>query len=190
MVESQIAPGFLVASPQLKDPNFENTVILMLEHDDEEGALGLVINRKANVELDTVLSEMRLDIPNVVVDIDKHPPLLCGGPVSPERGWILHTPDWSGPETRPVSEGLSVTSSLDILQSIIAGDGPRKYRFYLGYSGWGPHQLVGEIKTGAWINVPYSVDLVFDVPLEKMWMTSFDRLGIDPIKLVAIVGDA
>ncbi|MCP4712045.1 MAG: YqgE/AlgH family protein [Planctomycetes bacterium] len=189
-MDDAIAPGFIVASTQLKDPNFENTVVFMLEHNDEEGALGLVINRKSNVELDTVLSEMRLEIPDVIINIDEHPPLLCGGPVSPERGWILHTTDWSGPETRPVVEDLSVTSSLDILKAIISGTGPKKYRFCLGYAGWGPHQLIGEIKTGAWINVPCSADLVFDTPLDKIWTTSLERLGIDPAKLVAMVGDA
>jgi len=190
MVESKIAPGFLVASPQLKDPNFANTVVLMLEHDDEEGALGLVINREANVKLETVLGELKLDIPNVVVDLSKHPPLGSGGPVSPERGWILHTPDWCGPETRIIGEGLSVTSSIDILSAIVSGIGPQKYRFFLGYAGWGPHQLVGEIKAGAWINVPFYVDLVFDVPLDKIWSISLSRLGIDPVRLVATVGDA
>ncbi len=190
MVESKIAPGFLVAAPQLKDPNFESSVILMIEHEDEEGALGLIINRTASVDLATVLSEMRLDVPHMVVDIKQHPPLLSGGPVSPERGWILHTPDWSGPETSSVSEDLSVTSSVDILHAIVSGAGPTKYRFYLGYSGWGPHQLVGEIKAGAWINVPYAADLIFDVPLEDIWSLSLSRLGIDPAKLVATVGDA
>ena len=83
-----------------------------------------------------------------------------------------------------------MTSSVDILSAIVGGKGPSKYRFYLGYSGWGPHQLVGEIKAGAWINVPYSVDLVFDVPLKDIWNSSLSRLGIDPSKLVATVGDA
>jgi len=190
MTESKIAPGFLVAAPQLGDPNFESAVILMVEHEDESGALGLVINRKATVDLATVIGELDLKVPDVVVDINDHPPLLCGGPVSPERGWILHTPDWSGPETLNVSDDLSMTSSLDVLGAVVAGKGPSKYRLYLGYSGWGPHQLVGEIKSGAWITVPLSSDLVFDVPLEEIWATTLRRLGIDPTQLVATVGDA
>lgn len=190
MSEFKIAPGFLVAAPQLKDPNFESSVILMLEHDDEEGALGVVINRTANVTLEAVIGEMQLEIPNVVIDLDKHPPVLYGGPVSPERGWILHTPDWKGPETSEVDENLYVTSSIDVLNAIIAGQGPKKYRFYLGYSGWGPHQLVGEIKSGAWINVPFAADLVFDVPLKKIWAATLSRLGIHPSQLASTVGDA
>lgn len=189
MSESKIAPGFLVAAPQLKDPNFVNTVILMIEHENDEGSLGLVINRKAPVSLVTVLSEMKLDTP-IKADIDKHSPLLTGGPVSPERGWILHTPDWTGPETNQIEKGLSITSSIDILNSIIAGTGPEKYRFCLGYSGWGPEQLIAEIKTGAWITVPFFVDLIFDVPHDEIWTSALSRLGIDPNKLVATVGDA
>jgi putative transcriptional regulator len=189
MVESQIAPGFLVAAPQLKDPNFEKSVILMLEHQDDEGSLGLIINRSAPVAFDAVIGEMKFDNP-VVIEVAEQPPLLCGGPVSPERGWILHTPNWNGPQTRVVREDLSVTSSIDILDAIVSKTGPEKYRFCLGYSGWGPHQLIGEIKSGAWINVPFCVDLVFTDALENIWDNALARLGIDPAKLVNTVGDA
>jgi putative transcriptional regulator len=190
MMETRIAPGFLVASPQLKDPNFDNSVIFMIEHIDDEGSLGLVINREAKLRLATVLCEMNLEVKQFDVDFDDHPPLLIGGPVSPERGWVIHTPDWTCPETRPVGEEICVTSSLDILKAVMAGTGPLKYRFCLGYAGWGPHQLVEEIKAGAWINVPFSADLVFDVPLNRIWAASLRRLGIDPTQLVAAIGDA
>ena len=189
MSDSQIAPGYLVAAPHLKDPHFESTVILMLEHDDDEGSLGLVINRHAAVKLDIVLGEMKIATPDAL-DLKDHPPLLYGGPVSPERGWIVHTPDWSGPGTRAVDEGLSVTASRDILDAIASGTGPEKYRFYLGYSGWGPHQLIEEIKSGAWINVPFFVDLIFETPIDAMWTTALGRLGINPAQLVNTVGDA
>lgn len=189
MSDTRIAPGFLVAAPHLRDPYFAGAVVLMVEHDDEEGALGLVVNRRAAIDLATVLVELKLAASGAVSLAD-HPPLLYGGPVSPERGWILHTPDWGGPETRAVAEGLSLTSSLDVLQAVVAGRGPAKYRFCLGYAGWGPHQLVGEIKTGAWITVPLAVDLLFDVPLDEIWRSALDRLGIDPSQLVSMVGDA
>ncbi len=189
MEEINLVPGFLVAAPHLRDPNFENTVVLMLEHQDDEGSLGLVINRAAKVDLATVLSEMKLQV-DVPLDINQHPPLLYGGPVSPERGWILHTPDWQGADTRRVTDELAVTSSLDVLEAITNGRGPEKYRFCLGYTGWGPHQLIGEIKSGAWINAPFSVDLVFDIALDQCWYPPLERLGIDPRQLVPIVGDA
>jgi putative transcriptional regulator len=189
MTESKIAPGFLVAAPQLKDPHFESTVILMLDHDDAEGALGLIINRPAAVKLDVVLGQMQIETPDLV-NLRHHPPLLFGGPVSPERGWILHTPDWSGPGTRVVEEGLSVTASRDVLEAIASETGPARYRFCLGYAGWGPHQLVGEIKTGAWITVPFFVELIFDTPFDSIWAAALARLGINPANLVGIMGDA
>ena len=189
MAETKIVPGFLVAAPQLRDPNFESTVILMLEHDDEEGSMGLVINRPASVKLDLVLAEMKVKTPKLL-DLKSHPPLLYGGPVSPERGWILHTPDWSGTATNAVDEGLSLTVSMDVLDAIAAGAGPDKYRFCLGYSGWGPHQLIEEIKAGAWINVPFQLDLVFDTPMDAIWTSALSLLGINPSQLVSTVGDA
>ncbi len=189
MNETKIAPGFLVAAPQLRDPHFENTVILMLDHDDAEGALGLIINRPASVKLEAVLEQMQISTPDPL-DLCTHPPLLYGGPVSPERGWVLHTPDWSGPGTRLVDEGLSVTASRDILEAIASQTGPERYRFCLGYAGWGPHQLVGEIKNGAWITVPFCVELVFDTPLDSIWHAALMRLGINPANLVGMIGDA
>lgn len=151
--------------------------------------MGLVINRPASVKLDLVLAEMKVKTPQLL-DLKSHPPLLYGGPVSPERGWILHTPDWSGIATRAVDEGLSITVSMDILDAIAAGNGPEKYRFCLGYSGWGPHQLVEEMKSGAWINVPFQLDLVFDTQMDAIWTSALALLGIDPSKLVSMVGDA
>lgn len=189
MVETKLIPGLLVAAPHLKDPNFINTVVLMLEHENDEGSLGLIINRTANVDLATVLSEMKLDVPQPL-NISEHPPLLCGGPVSPERGWIVHTADWTGDDTKKITGEICVTSSLDILEAIAAAKGPKKYRFCLGYAGWGPEQLVDEIKAGAWINAPLSMDLVFDVAIQDCWRVVLQRLGIDPNQLVPIVGDA
>ena len=189
MNESKIAPGFLVAAPQLKDPHFSGAVVLMLEHDDEEGALGLIINRPAAVNLELVLEEMQISTPDPM-NLRDHPPLLYGGPVSPERGWILHTPDWTGPGTKLVAETLSVTASRDILEDIAADRGPDRYRFCLGYAGWGPHQLVEEIKSGAWINVPFDVALIFDTPQPDIWSAALMYLGINPANLAALTGDA
>jgi putative transcriptional regulator len=189
MVETRIAPGFLVAAPQLRDPNFEGAVVLMIEHANDEGSLGLIINREASVDLSMIVREMKLDIPEPA-ELPEDSPVLCGGPVALERGWVLHSPDWSGPHTRHVDESLSVTSSLDVLQAIVAGRGPQKYRFFLGYSGWGPDQLVEEIKAGSWINVPFCVDLIFDTPLAEIWSEALSRLGIHPVQLAPTVGDA
>jgi putative transcriptional regulator len=189
IMETVIAPGFLVAAPQLKDPNFDNTVILMVEHDDDEGSLGLVINRASKISLGTVLQEMKVEVPGAV-DLSDHRPVLYGGPVSPELGWIVHTPEWRSRDTKLIADAVGVTASLEVLKAIARGRGPQSYLFCLGYAGWGPGQLVDEIKTGSWFNVPLGPDLIFEVPLEERWANALSRLGIDPFSVVPIVGDA
>jgi putative transcriptional regulator len=188
-MDSRIAPGFLVAAPQLTDPHFARTVVFMIEHVDDEGSLGLVINRPAEIDLATVLVSTKLE-DGAELSLGDHPPVCYGGPVSPELGWILHTPDWQGDDTKVIEEAIGVTASLDVLEAITRGEGPASYLFCLGYAGWGPHQLVGEIKSGAWINVPFDAGLVFDVPLEERWAAALAKLGIDPSALAPTVGDA
>jgi putative transcriptional regulator len=188
-METVIAPGFLVAAPQLKDPNFDGTVIFMIEHDDTEGSLGLVINRATELRLARVLSEMSLPVPEGS-DLDRGRPVLYGGPVSPELGWIVHTPDWNSSATKTIAGAVGVTASLEVLKAIASGKGPRSYVFCLGYAGWGPGQLVDEIKEGSWFNVPFGADLIFDVPLDERWNNALARLGIDPLSLAPMVGDA
>lgn len=188
-METVIAPGFLVAAPQLKDPNFENTVVLMIEHDDDEGSLGLVINRESGLSLGRVMTEMKLPLAGSV-DPEGAQRVYYGGPVSPELGWIVHTTDWQGQGTRLVRGEVAVSASIEVLRAIAKGQGPRKFMFCLGYAGWGPGQLVEEIKTGAWFNVPFETELIFEVALEEKWSAALGRLGIDPLALVPMVGDA
>lgn len=188
-METVIAPGFLVAAPNLRDPNFDGTVVFMVEHDDEEGSLGLVINRESELTLERVLGQMKLQVPATgIVNGEKR--VHYGGPVSPELGWIVHTPEWRGQGTLLVGEAVAVSASLEVLKAIAAGDGPREFLFCLGYAGWGPGQLVEEIKTGSWFNVPFESALIFEVAVEQRWHTAIERLGIDPLAIVPTVGDA
>ena len=187
-MESTIAPGFLAAAPHMRDPFFEKTLVFMMEHSDE-GSIGLIINQPSNIDLATVLCEMELFLENPI-EVAAHPPILMGGPVAPQLGWILHSSEWCGPETRVFEDNIAVTASREILQDISAGRGPERYLFCLGYAGWGPGQLVAEIKTGAWINVPCSHVLVLVVPIEDKWRSAITSLGIDPSNIVSIVGDA
>lgn len=188
-METAIAPGFLVAAPQLDDPNFDRTVVLMIEHDEAEGSFGLVINRIAEVDLAAVLGAMRVQLDRPV-DIARHPPVLAGGPVSPELGWIVHTADWSGAATKPLAAGVAVTASAEILRAVSGGEGPREYVLCLGYAGWAPGQLAAEIRSGSWITVPFEDELVFRVPHAARWETALSRLGIDPSSIAPGTGDA
>ena len=188
-MESAIAPGFLVAAPHMRDPNFERSVVLMIEHDDQQGSFGLIVNREAEIDLSAVLGAMRVPL-DAPVDIARHPPILAGGPVSPELGWIVHSAAWSRPETKRITSDVAVTASVEILKAISRGDGPREYALFLGYAGWGPGQLIAEIRTGAWITVPFERDLVFSVPFAARWVTALERLGIDPRNIAPVIGDA
>jgi putative transcriptional regulator len=183
-----LAPGFLVAAPQLRDPNFARTVVLVLEHDDDEGSLGLVVNRTAEMALERILEILGLERsgPELVED----PAVMYGGPVATEFGWILHTADWQGDHTRAVGDGVCVTASLEILRDIVGGRGPARWLLCLGYSGWGPGQLLSELKDGSWITVPFAADLIFDVELDRRWDQALARLGIDPFAIAPVVGDA
>ena len=187
-METAIAPGFLAAAPHMRDPFFEKTVVFMMEHNDE-GSIGLIINQPSNIDLATVLSEMELFLEKPV-EVAAHPPILMGGPVAPQLGWILHSSEWQRPETRVFEDTIAVTASREILKDISEGRGPERYLFCLGYAGWGPGQLISEIKTGAWINVPCNHELIFDVPIEDKWRNAITSLGIDPINIVPIIGDA
>ncbi len=184
-----LAPGFLIAAPMLRDPNFDRTVVFMVGHDDEEGSLGLVINRESEMTLERVLTQMKLQVPAAGFLAGERR-VHYGGPVSPELGWIVHTPDWRGQGTRLVGDAVAVTASLEVLRAIASGEGPREFVFCLGYAGWGPGQLIEEIKTGSWFNVPFESALIFEVAIDEQWRTAIERLGIDPMAVAPIVGDA
>jgi putative transcriptional regulator len=188
-MDSTIAPGFLVAAPHLRDPHFDRSVVLMLEHDEAEGSFGLIVNRVAEIDLAGVLAAMQvaLDKP---VDVARHPKVLAGGPVSPELGWIVHSAEWANDATQALAAGVAVTASVDLLKELAAGGGPREYVLCLGYAGWAPGQLVAEMRTGAWITVPFERALLFEVPHERRWDTALARLGIDPCNIAPSTGDA
>ncbi|MBN2531124.1 MAG: YqgE/AlgH family protein [Deltaproteobacteria bacterium] len=173
-----MAPGFLVASPQLKDPFFSRTVIFLLEHEHSEGTFGIILNKTVDIPMNDVFLELGIS-PCEEALFKEFPPVLEGGPVTPELGWLIHSPDWKSEKTRIFGGEVGVTASLEILEDIAAGKGPKQFLFCLGYSGWGPKQLMEEIQSGSWLHVPFSSDLFFDVSREKLWEIAFSKLGID-----------
>jgi putative transcriptional regulator len=158
--------------PQLQDPNFVRSVVLLCEHQ-EEGAMGLVINRPT----DTLASNIvQLDPP---VRRDNGLEVWVGGPVDPSRGWILLAEETS--EGIEVSPGLYLSASRDVLRRAIETVELREHcRFLVGYAGWGPKQLDRELAASAWLTVPVELDLLFRTPSEQMWEVAIRRLGIDP----------
>ncbi len=180
--DSGLAPGFLVASPTLNDPNFDGSLVLMAQHS-ADGALGFVVNRPAPVRCGDVLQAVDPDLRMVARAMGRDAaPVLLGGPVQPERLWILWRPGVveAGEEELRVGQGLAVGGSRDLLDSVVRNDDAGPFLLILGYAGWAPMQVEGEVAQGAWIPLDLSEDLVFDVPHEERWNQAVRRLGLEP----------
>jgi putative transcriptional regulator len=181
-VAPSLAPSLLLSMPQLIDPNFNRTVVLLCKHSDE-GAFGLVLNRPL---VTTGRVVVNLD-PPVTPDHDLQ--VWIGGPVDPERSWILVGEDHEGSRGSPqnddgrgmaVSEGLYLSTSPDLLRRMLEPQPPPRARLLIGYSGWGPGQLEAELHASAWLMSDVDRDLVFNTPPERMWEAAIRRLGADP----------
>jgi putative transcriptional regulator len=172
-----VAGQLLVASPAMGDPRFARTVICMLTHDGD-GAMGLVVNRAfGQGPLSALLNGFGVD--DVEPDLDEEPVRLhYGGPVERGRGFVLHSTDYRGPSTRPVGEGLAVSSGRDVLDAVAAGEGPAHRVFLLGYAGWGPGQLEGEMAREDWLTAPAEPSLVFARDLDAVWEAAMALAGL------------
>ena len=176
MIETTyLTSHFLIAMPAMGDPNFSRTVTYMCQHT-EEGALGIVINRPMNMQLGEIMLQMEISVRDEAVN---KIPVYGGGPVQPERGFIIHTPIGQWDSSLTVSEGIALTTSRDILESIAAGEGPERFLVALGYAGWGEGQLEREIIENAWLNAPAENSILFDLPAEKRWKSAAGQMGID-----------
>ena len=172
----RLAPGLLVAVPQLLDPNFRQSVVLLFEQNDE-GALGLVVNRDSPLLLRDLCLEQDIDYAG---EPDKR--VRRGGPVQPEHGLVLYGDDYADPEGQPVAGGLHLSASRGTLSRLCRL--PRgRFHCYSGYAGWGPGQLEREITEGSWILAPVDPILVLDRPPETIWSACLQSLGIDPAAL-------
>jgi putative transcriptional regulator len=173
------APVLIIAMPQLMDPNFHRTVVMLVEKSDE-GAFGVVINRAGEAKVGDICSGL-----NVGWGGDAAALALYGGPVGTEQGFLLHgpVPDDLDVSSREVSPGVRIASDLDTFRKLCVRP-PTDFRILLGYAGWGPGQLENEMRDGAWLTVGVESDIVFRTPLEDMWEHTVRRLGIDPAMLV------
>ncbi|MFN2309136.1 MAG: YqgE/AlgH family protein [Gammaproteobacteria bacterium] len=165
---------FLIAMPNLADPNFFHTVTYICEHD-ADGAMGIVINRPLDLHLTDILTHMDLQAGPESAQL----PVFQGGPVQTERGFVLHEPLGAWEATLPVGGQIGVTASQDVLAAIAAGQGPRRVLIVLGYAGWGAGQLEREMAENAWLSGPASAEVLFDTPVEKRWAAAAALLGVD-----------
>jgi putative transcriptional regulator len=177
----------LIALPGMSDPRFAKSVIFMCAHS-AEGAMGIVINRPIEgLGFREMARKLDLDVTATTPDF----PVLSGGPVEPGRGFVLHSGDYkSDQSTLAVSGNVSLTATLDILRAMVEGQGPQHAIFALGYSGWGPGQIEGEIQMNGWLHCDADETILFDTAIETRWNAALRKLGIDSSGLSAHAGRA
>lgn len=175
--------------PSLQDSFFERAVIYICEHDNK-GAMGLVINQPFNLPISQILQQMDIQTDNLTYPTQLNSPILIGGPVSPERGFILHTPQPFWSDSYSITDELMLTTSRDILSAIGGSQSPSKFLVALGYAGWGRHQLEQEIADNTWLTIPATNDILFDTPIEDRWQQTSKHLGFDVWQLSSQMGHA
>jgi len=189
---SYFANQLLLAMPGMLDDNFAGSVIYLLEHTDK-GAMGLVVNRPTELVLSTLFEKIELKL-EIAPLLDQ--PVYYGGPVQVERGFVLHPSDpfEKYSSSLIITDGLSMTTSKDILEAVAKGAGPQKFIMTLGYAGWGAGQLEEEISLNGWINVPLPTSemntIIFDTPYAQRYQKAMQILGFDPSSLSGEVGHA
>jgi putative transcriptional regulator len=186
MEHTSLTNHFLIAMPGLQDPNFEKSVTYICEHT-EDGAMGIVINQPLNIPVREILDQ--LDIADIAPEVSDAP-IYLGGPVNGERGFVLHESSTEWDSTLSVDNGISVTTSRDILESIASGKGPKKTLIALGYAGWASGQLEEELADNAWLAVPADKAIIFDLPAEDRWDAAAADLGVDLSLLTSDTGHA
>lgn len=186
----ELTPGslrdhFLIAMPGLNDSSFAHTVTYICEHSDK-GAMGVVINAATPMLLKEIFSQMDLD------DLSDQGDqiVMSGGPVQPERGFVLHSNEAKWQSTLEISPDVSLTASRDIITALAEGRGPKQCLIALGYAGWGEGQLEAEIAANSWLTVPADKNIIFNTPLEERWAAAALALGIDVNLISSTAGHA
>ena len=186
---------FLIAMPGLEDDTFAKSVVYLCEHS-ERGALGLVINKPSDINLQSLLQKVDLDLRR---DDLTDTPVFQGGPVQTERGFVLHDPmqaDSGNPEesgyasTLSIPGGLEMTTSKDVLEALSTGAGPRRVLVTLGYASWGEGQLESEIAENTWLTVGADPSVIFDTPVGQRWDRALGLLGLQAWMLSPDAGHA
>jgi len=177
---------FLIAMPGLRDPNFARSLTYICEHG-EHGAMGIVVNRPTELRLGDILEQMDIQITDPTAELE---PVYSGGPVQPDRGFVLHTGGNRWASTLRITPQIYLTTSRDILEAIAAGEGPERMLIALGYAGWGGGQLESEMLANAWLSGPADLDIVFQRPVDQRWYAAAQRLGVDMHLMTASAGHA
>lgn len=180
------ANQLLIALPTLSDPGFARTVALICHHDDG-GAMGVVVNRASDYTLGEVLLQMDIACDDPALLEQR---VLAGGPVHPERGFVVHDGARGWDSSMAVADGLWVTTSRDILEAIAAGQGPDQATVALGCAGWGAGQLEYELTENSWLTAPVLPQILFSLPLDQRWQAAACGIGVDLMRMAGHVGHA
>lgn len=186
-VYTSLRNHFLIAMPSMADVNFYRSVIYVCEHT-PEGAMGIIVNLPLNIELGDVLKNLSIEASSEQI---VHLPVLAGGPIQQDRGFVLHRPTvqkWQS--SLKLNDQLSITTSKDILASIAHNDGPKDHLIALGYAGWSAGQLEKEFEENAWLCAPLSPEIIFEIPCEQRWRAAAAMLGVEIDFMTKEVGHA
>lgn len=173
VTSEDFAPHILVAMPSLQDGYFDKSVILLCEYN-ANGAMGFVINSPSSTSVDDLLGELGLN-----TDPPQSQQILIGGPVQSELCWVVHSPDFHGKSTTLLGDALALSAAQEVLTSIAEGSIPATYLLGVGYAGWGPGQLDGEIEQGAWWLADMEPGKVIGFPAVERWERVMDILGLN-----------
>ncbi len=184
-----LANHFLIAMPAMQDPVFGGTVVYVCEHN-ENGVLGVVINKPTDMTMQVLFERIDLKLQGGMEQPIIDEPIMFGGPVQDDRGFVLHTPGARFSSSLTVTEDVAFTTSIDVLEAVAAGQGPQRMLVSIGYSGWSPGQLEDEISRNGWLTVGADPRILFDMPIEDRYVAAMKLLGIDPLMLTSEAGHA
>lgn len=198
--DQQATPGldltghFLIAMPSMLDPIFGGSVVYLCEHN-SNGALGVVINKATDMSMNMLFERVGLKLEIVPDSPEAVPlmfrrPVMFGGPVQVERGFVLHDSVTPFTSTIQVAGDVVLTTSKDVLEAVARGEGPDKMFVTLGCAGWSAGQLEEEISRNGWLSVKADPSIIFDLPIEERFVAALKLLGIDPVMLMSESGRA
>jgi putative transcriptional regulator len=186
VVSGYLQQQMLIAMPDMADPNFSRSVTLLCQHN-EEGAIGITINRQSGFTLGELLFQLKIPCENQEISSVM---VLEGGPVSPDHGFVLHTPVTGFESSVQINDDIMVTTSRDVMTAIAAGTGPENFLIALGYAGWGDGQLESEMRQNAWLSVPVDKGILFETAVQNRWEKAVGKLGISINDLHGVGGYA
>ncbi|WP_426164795.1 YqgE/AlgH family protein [Pseudoduganella sp. R-34] len=184
-----LANHFLIAMPSMQDPIFGGTVVYVCEHN-ENGVLGVVINKPTDMTMEVLFDRIDLEVSSAAERHLESEPIMFGGPVQDDRGFVLHTPGAHYSSSLTVTNDVAFTTSIDVLEAVARGQGPERMMVSIGYAGWSPGQLEDELARNGWLTVAADPRILFDVPIEDRYQAAIKLLGFDPLMLNSEAGHA